>query len=224
MHSRCCWPPESANADCLSLSLTSSHSAAWRERLLDDSSRPLRRPVDARPERDVVVDRLRERVRLLEHHADAAPHLDRVDVAARRGRGRGTGAGRDTDAPGDEVVHAVEGAQQRALAATRRPDQRGDAVAVHVESRRPSTATDARVAHLDVRERRTRPRSERWRRAAASVRSASGGPDASPSSIVTGSPCSACDTSTFRGFAGRDMPSIAAATWARQAAPWTMAW
>ena len=28
MHRRCCWPPESACADCLSLSLTSSQSAA----------------------------------------------------------------------------------------------------------------------------------------------------------------------------------------------------
>ena len=45
----------------------------------------------ARAEGDVVVDRLRERVRLLEHHADALAHLDRVDVGAvevaRRGRG-----------------------------------------------------------------------------------------------------------------------------------------
>ena len=38
-------------------------------------------PEHARPEGDVVVDRLRERVRLLEDHADAAPHLDRIDVA-----------------------------------------------------------------------------------------------------------------------------------------------
>ena len=37
MHSRCCWPPESARPDCLSLSLTSSHSAA-RRRLSSTSS------------------------------------------------------------------------------------------------------------------------------------------------------------------------------------------
>ena len=37
-------------------------------------------PEHARPEGDVVVDRLRERVRLLEDHADPATHLDRVDV------------------------------------------------------------------------------------------------------------------------------------------------
>ena len=30
MHRRCCWPPESPYADCFSLSLTSSHSAALR--------------------------------------------------------------------------------------------------------------------------------------------------------------------------------------------------
>ena len=35
MHSRCCWPPDRAKALCLSLSLTSSHSAARRRRLLD---------------------------------------------------------------------------------------------------------------------------------------------------------------------------------------------
>ena len=37
-------------------------------------------PEHARAEGDVVVDRLRERVRLLEDHADPAAHLDRVDV------------------------------------------------------------------------------------------------------------------------------------------------
>ena len=52
------------------------------------AQRPLDDLVEARPCEpghlravgDVVVDRLRERVRLLEHHADAAPHLDRVDL------------------------------------------------------------------------------------------------------------------------------------------------
>ena len=67
----------------LSLSFTSSHSAALRQRLLDDVVEPPPcMPVHTRAERDVVVDRLRERVRLLEHHADAPPDLDRVDLGA----------------------------------------------------------------------------------------------------------------------------------------------
>ena len=41
-------------------------------------------PERARAEGDVVVDRLRERVRLLEDHADPAAHFDRVDVRAYR--------------------------------------------------------------------------------------------------------------------------------------------
>ena len=48
--------------------------------LLDDVVEVLAPALDARTERDVVVDRLRERVRLLEHHADAAAHFDRVDL------------------------------------------------------------------------------------------------------------------------------------------------
>ena len=71
---------------------------------------------DPRPERDVVVDRLRERVRLLEDHADAAADLDRVDVprvevlAVVEHRAA-------TPSPRDEVVHAVEAADERALPA-----------------------------------------------------------------------------------------------------------
>ena len=37
-------------------------------------------PEHARPESDVVVDRLRERIRLLEHHSDPPAYLDGVDV------------------------------------------------------------------------------------------------------------------------------------------------
>ena len=40
------------------------------------------KPVEPRPEGDVVVDRLRERVRLLEDHPDPPPDLDRIDAAA----------------------------------------------------------------------------------------------------------------------------------------------
>src|SRR5690606_40621395 len=72
------------------------------------------------------VDRLGERVRLLEDHADAAPDLDGVHVRAVRvhvveqdlafdARGR------------HQVVHAVQAAEQRALAAARRADEGDDA-------------------------------------------------------------------------------------------------
>ena len=150
MHSRCCWPPESANADCLSLPLTSSQSAALTQRLLDDVVEALAPAVDARAERDVVVDRLRERVRLLEHHADAAAHLDRVDARRRRGRGRGTRCDPTPAAPAIEIVHAVERAQERALAAARRTDQRGDPSCRCTSSVTPSTATRVEVADADV--------------------------------------------------------------------------
>jgi hypothetical protein len=76
---------------------------------------------------DVVEDRLGERVGLLEHHADAPAHLDRVDpgpverhtVVVDRALGPG---------PRDQVVHAVEAAQHGGLATTRRPDEGRDLV------------------------------------------------------------------------------------------------
>ena len=80
MQSRCCWPPESVKAHSLSLFFTSSQSAAWVARCSTISSRPWRWPYDPLPERDVVVDRLRKRVRFLEHHADPAANFDRVDL------------------------------------------------------------------------------------------------------------------------------------------------
>ena len=85
MHSRCCWPPESAKPDSSSWCLTSPQRPA---RVRASSTRSfclglLQLPaVDPRPVGDVVVDRLGERVGLLEHHADPAPDLDRVDVGA----------------------------------------------------------------------------------------------------------------------------------------------
>ncbi len=92
MHRRCCWPPESASADVCSRSL---HLVPERRRLqarLDAAAQLLaraRQAVDAQAVGDVVEDRLRKRIRLLEHHADAPPQIDdvdrrRVDVAGRR--------------------------------------------------------------------------------------------------------------------------------------------
>jgi hypothetical protein len=64
------------------LSLTSSQMAA---RLSDDSddlveSSLLAHAANARTERHVLVDRLGERVRLLEDHADASADLNRIDL------------------------------------------------------------------------------------------------------------------------------------------------
>ena len=78
-------------------------------------------------EGDVVVDRLRERVRLLEDHADPPSHLDRID----RGRVEVLAVvehASSTTAPGNEVVHPVEAADERALAAAGRADEGGDEV------------------------------------------------------------------------------------------------
>ena len=52
------------------------------QRLLDPLVELVLQPEVARRPGDVVVDRLRERVRFLEDHADPPPHLDPVDVAA----------------------------------------------------------------------------------------------------------------------------------------------
>src|SRR5699024_8120847 len=65
-----------------------------------------------------------ERVRLLEHHADPAADVDRIDLRVvdvlavdldAAGRIR----------PGDHLVHAVQGAQEGGLPAAGGPDQRG---------------------------------------------------------------------------------------------------
>src|SRR5207244_11766352 len=94
---------------------------------------PRAHAADARAEGDVVVDRLRKRVRPLEHHPDAAPNVDRVDAARVQivtvvGEAAGDLGARD------QIVHAVERAKQRALPAARRPDERRDAAGVYVET------------------------------------------------------------------------------------------
>ena len=81
MHRRCCWPPDRPSALCFSLSFTSSHSAAWRSACFDARVHlGLRQAlVVADAVGDVLVDRHRERHRLLEHHADlAAQPVERV--------------------------------------------------------------------------------------------------------------------------------------------------
>ena len=91
------------------------------------------------PGEHVVADRhRRERVRLLEHHADARPHLGRaqlpaVDVDAVELDPAGDLRARD------HLVHPVQHAQERRLAAARRADERGDPLAAIVSEQRSST-------------------------------------------------------------------------------------
>ena len=127
MHRRCCWPPERLRPLAFSLSFTSFHSA---DRLSDDSTRPSisrlgQLFVEADAEGDVVVDRHRERRRLLEHHAD--PGAQQIEVQVRRQNVLAVEQDFAFGAlAGIEVVHAVEDAQQRRLAAARRTDEGGD--------------------------------------------------------------------------------------------------
>src|SRR5690606_551749 len=86
-------------------------------------------PVDARAIGDVLIDRLGERVRLLEHHADPGPQFDHVDALVVDILAVERDLAGDAAAL-DGVVHAVEAAQERRLAAAGRADQRGDAVAL----------------------------------------------------------------------------------------------
>ncbi len=128
MTRRCCWPPERPVPGWCRRSFTSSQRPARRS---DFSTMPsmsalgLGHAVDARAVGDVLVDRFRERVRLLEHHADARAQHHRIDVP-------GVGVlAFDLERAGDaaavdRVVHAVDAAQERGLAAARRADEGGD--------------------------------------------------------------------------------------------------
>src|SRR5262249_45172284 len=83
-------------------------------------------------ERDVVGDRQRQRVRLLEPHADTPAQGRQRDVAGVRVRAEHAHVAGDA-AVGNLVVQAIEAAQQARLAAARRSDQRRDAAARYVE-------------------------------------------------------------------------------------------
>ena len=124
MHSRCCCPPDSATALVCSRSFTSSHSAAWRSArsTTSSSSAPLAVPADAQARGHVVVDgHGGERRRALEHHAHPAPHGDGVEPAAVDVLAVEQHRPRHPAAVG-QLVHAVQAAQERALAAARRAD------------------------------------------------------------------------------------------------------
>ncbi len=136
MHRRCCWPPDRPSPLACSLSLTSSHSAARRSadstRCVHLGARQLLVEPDA--EGDVLVDRHRERRRLLEHHADA--RAQQVEILARL---EDVVAVEQHLALGAlvriEVVDAVEDAQQGRLAAAGRADEGRDLAVVerHVD-------------------------------------------------------------------------------------------
>lgn len=84
----------------------------------------------ARSVGDVVVHAHRKRVRLLEHHADTFSqkvHVHAVvDVLAVQFYCAGNPAALN------EVVHTVQGFQQRTFAAAGRPDERGDLVRLNL--------------------------------------------------------------------------------------------
>ncbi|MCY1432221.1 hypothetical protein D9M71_482120 [compost metagenome] len=81
----------------------------------------------------VLVDALGERVGLLEHHADAAAQLGDVDALGVDVVTVEADLAVDAAAV-DQIVHAVEGAQQGRLAATGRADEGGDAVLRDVQA------------------------------------------------------------------------------------------
>jgi hypothetical protein len=88
--------------------------------------------VEADAEGDIVVDRHRERRRLLEDHADARAQFVHVDIV------RDDVAAVEHDLAGGallgiERVDPVEDAQQGRLAAARRADQRRDVPVAEVE-------------------------------------------------------------------------------------------
>src|ERR1700724_1038220 len=80
-------------------------------------------PIDAKAVRHVVEDRLRKRIGLLEHHADPASQLHYINIGA-----AGVTAADAAPAVGPgmvyNIVHPVQRAPERALAATGRADER----------------------------------------------------------------------------------------------------
>ena len=129
MQSRCCWPPERREAGGVQLVLDLVPQRAAAQRLLDAAVHLGLGDllIEADAEGDVLVDRHRERRRLLEHHAD--PRAQQIEVEL----GVEDVGLVQHQLPGGalariEVVHPVEDAQQRRLAATGRADEGGDAV------------------------------------------------------------------------------------------------
>ena len=155
MHRRCCCPPERRERALLELVLDLVPQRRVAQALLDQVVHlGDLHPVDTRTERDVVVDRLRERVRLLEHHADTAAQLDRVDGSVVQARAPVPNLAGDSRT-GNEVGHPIQAPQERRLPAARGPDQRGDPVGTHGQRhvvQRPERAVEE-VEARDVEDR-----------------------------------------------------------------------
>jgi hypothetical protein len=123
MHRRCCWPPDSESPLAFVLHLVPQRRPA--QRMLHALADTALEAVEAQPKRDIVKDAHRERIGLLEHHADVAPHDDGVDVLAVDVLAEEIDVAFQLE-PLDQVVHAVETAQNGALAAAGRTDEAGD--------------------------------------------------------------------------------------------------
>ena len=137
MQSRCCWPPESASADWRAAGPSPRPTArrACSELLDDLVELPLvAHPADAQAVGDVVEDRLRERIRFLEHHADAAAQLDDVDVARRRCPGRRSGSCPRPRASGMMSFIRLSERRNVDLPQPDGPDERGDTLRAGMSS------------------------------------------------------------------------------------------
>jgi hypothetical protein len=95
------------------------------ERALDALGHRALEAVQAQPEGDVVEDAHREGVRLLEDHADVAPHRHRIHAPAVHVLALELNVTLEAEAA-DQVVHPVERPEHRALPAAGGTDEAGD--------------------------------------------------------------------------------------------------
>src|SRR5262249_43488944 len=95
------------------------------QRPLDPLADVAAEAVEPQAEGDVVEDAHHERIGLLEDHADVAADGDRIDAAIVDVGALQPDAALEPEAA-DEIVHSVERAQHRALAATGGPDETSD--------------------------------------------------------------------------------------------------
>ena len=123
---------------------------------------------------DVLIDRLGKGRRLLEDHAHLLPQLDHVGRAVEDLLAVDENAAGGADVV-DQVVHAVQAAEQGRLAAARGTDQGRDLVAGKVEGDLlqglAAAIEEAQIVHLHDRVLRIRRRQERPRRGAPQLRS-----------------------------------------------------
>src|SRR5262249_48876799 len=116
-------------------------------------ARPIAQARHARPEHDVFEYRLRKRIRLLEDHADAAAQVHEIEAPAiNLGTVKEHVAGMPRAL--DEIVHAVEAAQERRFTAARRTNQGRHRTMrnaqIYVVQRLRSTVPEREIAHLEL--------------------------------------------------------------------------